>query len=880
MRPEKRRRHALLALLAAVVAMPFNGWAQYRPGVNNHVTLLGRLNEYSGYSNIWGYTDAQGREYALLGASTGLSIIEITDPRQPVERAYVPGPFSGWREIKTHLHYAYVVSEGTSPQEYTGVQIINLSKLPDSVSFHSYRWPGVDAGSARAHTVSIDDAGYLYVQGGTATRNTAGQQGGVRVFNLADPEAPAPMSFYNARYVHDSFIRGNILFDSNINDGGWVDVLDISDRAAPRLLTSIIYPRGFSHNSGTTEDGNYLITTDEVNGYTVKFWDIRVLWDNDPSNDGDIELVAEYLSNPGEIAHNVHVRGAHAYISHYNEGVRVLDISNPRDPAEVGYYVTPSDWGVYPYFPSHHLVLSDIPSGLYVVRFDSVAAATVQGAITNAETGAPIAGATILFVEADRRLAGQADGSYRLRTSAGTHTVVIQAFPFKTDTTTITLSAGGTLTLQHALEPLLHASAITGTVRDAQGNGLPAKLTLFASSTVVPPYTIVANSDAQGRFAFENIYSTSPPLLSYDRLLVEPEIPYAAETLLNIAVSPDAPTVLDLTAEPAEVLLVDDDPGGNYENFYRETIEQLGLTAYYWKQQQRGLAPVSLLPRFKRQSLIWYTGDAAGSNVLSAAERDSLAALLDRGGRLFLTGQNIAESLRGSDFLRTRLHADFVRNISADFILHGVRGDAVGGGWRNLANAGAGGANNQISRDELQPLGLALPCVVFDTTAGTVAAVHVAESANESRLVFFGFGFEAIIARAGFSSRADVLRDVLNWLEGTTAVEAPPHAGGNLPLQFALSASHPNPLRLEAAGAAAIHYQLPAGRPGEKVSLKIYDLLGREVRSLIDETHRPGAFTARWDGRDQRGELVKSGIYFYRLTAGALHRVRKLIVVR
>ncbi len=872
------RRH--FAVLVIAVLIPLKNFAQYRPGVNNHVTLLSQFDKYGGYSNIWGYTDAQGREYALLGADPGLSIVEISDPRHPVERAFVPGPVSSWREIKTHLHYAYVVSEGTSPQDYTGVQIVDLSSLPASVSYHSYRWPNVDAGNARAHTVSIDEAGYLYVQGGTATRGTGGEQGGVRIFSLADPEAPAPVSYFSSRYVHDSFVKHDLLFDSNINNGGWVDVLDISDRDIPKLLTSIVYPQGFSHNAGTTEDGDYLITTDEVNGYTVKFWDIRVLWDGNPANDDNVELVAEYLSNPGEIAHNVHVRGQHAYIAHYDEGVRVLDISDPRDPAEVGYYQTPSDWGVYPYFPSANFVVSDIPSGLYVVRFDSVAAGAVQGTITNAETGEPVPRAAIRFVEADRRLQSQTDGRYRLRTSAGAHQIILQAFPFKTDTAAIHLAADETLTLDRALQPLLHASAIRGTVHDAGGKGIRARLALFASSNIVDDFTLTTESDAQGKFAFENIFSSSPPLLSYDRLLVEPEIPFASKSLLNIAVSADAPTVLDLVLEPADVLLVNDDPNGQYGNFYLDALAQLGLTVYVWQQNQRGLAPVSTVPRFKHQSLIWFTGGAAGASVLAPAERDSLAAHLDRGGRLFLTGQNIAESLQDSTFLRERLHSGFVRNVT-DFILHGVAGDPIGGALRNMVNAGGGGANNQTSRDELQPLSLAAACVVFDTTTGQVAGVRVTDPANQSRLVFFGFGAEAIVARSGYASLATVLHSVLNWLDGTTAVHEPQNPADNLPLRFALSAAYPNPLRLESAGAsAALRYQLPAENLAAKVSLKIYDILGREVLTLVDAAYRPGTFTARWDGRDRQGAAVMSGVYFLQLTAGRLQQMRKFAVVR
>ncbi len=371
------------ALFYIVACAVISTGTQSFAGGNKNVTLLGRSHRYQSYSNIWGYTAGDGKEYALLGTSTGLSIVDMSNPRAPREAAFVPGPNpTQWREIKTYSHYAYVVSEQTRPNEYSGIQVVDLSKLPQ-VSFESVYWPGVAPGTARAHSISVDDAGYLYIQGGSATEGEGTERGGVRIFSLADPKKPAPVGFYDALYVHDSFVKKELLFNSNIREiGGHVDILNISDRSNPRLLTSIVYPFGASHNSGTTEDGNYLITTDERTGATVKFWDLRALWDNNPANDNDIELVAEYIGDRAQIAHNVHVKGKYAFISHYVEGVKILDISDPRAPVEAGSYDTylpagsgfAGAWGVFPYFASGNFAVSDIQTGLYVFRLDAATA--------------------------------------------------------------------------------------------------------------------------------------------------------------------------------------------------------------------------------------------------------------------------------------------------------------------------------------------------------------------------------------------------------------------------------------------------------------------------------------------------------------------------
>ena len=82
-----------------------------------NVDLLGSLNPYPNlnYSDIWGYA-AGGREYALMGVTGGTSIIDVTNPAVPVEVSFIPGPLAPpyeWRDIKTHLTYAYIVTEGT-----------------------------------------------------------------------------------------------------------------------------------------------------------------------------------------------------------------------------------------------------------------------------------------------------------------------------------------------------------------------------------------------------------------------------------------------------------------------------------------------------------------------------------------------------------------------------------------------------------------------------------------------------------------------------------------------------------------------------------------------------------------------------------------------
>ncbi|MBU1355406.1 MAG: T9SS type A sorting domain-containing protein [Candidatus Edwardsbacteria bacterium] len=88
-----------------------------------------------------------------------------------------------------------------------------------------------------------------------------------------------------------------------------------------------------------------------------------------------------------------------------------------------------------------------------------------------------------------------------------------------------------------------------------------------------------------------------------------------------------------------------------------------------------------------------------------------------------------------------------------------------------------------------------------------------------------------------------------------------------------LNRSHPNPMRSN----AAISYQVPSK---SQVTLTVYNILGQTIRLLDSGEKAPGLYQVNWDGRDSRGNNMSSGIYFYRLAAGAVTLTQKLILVR
>jgi hypothetical protein len=96
---------------------------------------------------------------------------------------------------------------------------------------------------------------------------------------------------------------------------------------------------------------------------------------------------------------------------------------------------------------------------------------------------------------------------------------------------------------------------------------------------------------------------------------------------------------------------------------------------------------------------------------------------------------------------------------------------------------------------------------------------------------------------------------------------------GEIPSEFGLSQNYPNPFNQN----TKIRFTLP--QPGF-VSLNVYDLLGRKVRTLVSENLTPGYKSVLWDGKNDSGKEVSSGIYFYQLKIGDFSEAKKLVLLK
>ncbi len=158
-----------------------------------------------------------------------------------------------------------------------------------------------------------------------------------------------------------------------------------------------------------------------------------------------------------------------------------------------------------------------------------------------------------------------------------------------------------------------------------------------------------------------------------------------------------------------------------------------------------------------------------------------------------------------------------------------------------------------------------------------VAICTVAENQEWPQLVADGIGGAMITWEDYRNGNLDIYAQRVDH-EGHAPPESIPNdgRGPKLPQTFSLSQNYPNPFN----STTIIHYTLPAiSSQLSAVSLRIYNILGKEVRTLVEGDQPPGNYQVVWDGKDSKGNSLSSGIYFYRLEAGEFAATRSMVLL-
>ncbi len=418
-------------------------------------------------SGCWHHVDSTGGEWALVGTSAGLSLVDLNVPSQPVERFTVPGLTNNWREVTTWNGFAYVGSEAAG----SGITIVDLRSLPDTIYWQVWTGDGGYANKVnRSHTVKAD-AGYLYIFGGGDITN------GAVIADLVNPWNPHIVGKYSLNYAHDGFIRGDTLWTSEIYSGLF-GVVNVADRADPQLLITNPTPGAFNHNTGLSDDSKTLFSTDEKQGAPLGSFDVSDL--------ENITLLDRYYPSqkPNNEVHNVRVFGDYLVNPSYGGQLTIVDASHPDNLIETAWAVVGNSlvWDADPYLPSGIIFATAKAEGFFVFQPTYQHAAWLQGLVTDAATGTELDSAKVFVLNTPNADTTSSNGQYKTGAdSSGSYTVQVIRNGYNTQTiSNVVLSSGEITTLNVVL-----TATTTSTFQPGNFAGVRVWPTLFSDRLTV-----------------------------------------------------------------------------------------------------------------------------------------------------------------------------------------------------------------------------------------------------------------------------------------------------------------------------------------------------------------------------------------------------------
>jgi hypothetical protein len=288
-----------------------------------------------------------------------------------------------------------------------------------------------------------------------------------------------------------------------------------------------------------------------------------------------------------------------------------------------------------------------------------------------------------------------------------------------------------------------------------------------------------------------------------------------------------------------------------------ETLSSLGYAGHYSQA-----LPVARLDRY--QVLFVSVGIYDGNYVVgqNSPEAMAIVEMLGRGGNVYLEGGDVwyyDPGIGGHNF-----NALFGLNATGDGTSDMQQVLGQGGTFTEGMSFYYAGENNWM--DHIVPI---YSAVQIFKNSSPVYGCGVAYDAGGYKTIGTSFEFAGLTDGASPSTKAELAEAIMTFfIGGTVDVEEQ-----GAPLLVSDLVAHPNPFN----PATEIHL---ANAEAGHVALTIYDTSGRRVRTLADEVLAEGPWTFRWDGRDQRGRQLASGVYFLRLDSPALVTNRKLVMLK
>jgi hypothetical protein len=270
----------------------------------------------------------------LVGVDDGLRMVDLADPAAPADLGQllpiVEGEF--YNDLKLALSgervYAFLASNRR------GVVVADVSDPGAPIELGAFPAPAVGESGVSVHTLFIE-GDRLY------TAQTS--LGAMKIYDIADPAEPVELGTYLdpdvgafGGFVHDLSVRDGIAY-LNYWNLGMVVVDALTEPAAPAKIGVFDdYGRRTSHSNWVTEAGGRLVAVHGDEDFDAH---VRIV-DVDPASETAFEQIGEFQTRPQISVHNIMAIGERALVTYYQDGLRVLDLSSPEDPAEVAHFAS------------------------------------------------------------------------------------------------------------------------------------------------------------------------------------------------------------------------------------------------------------------------------------------------------------------------------------------------------------------------------------------------------------------------------------------------------------------------------------------------------------------------------------------------------------
>lgn len=798
----------------------------------------------------------------IADTGAGLRIIDITDKANPFEFGYFYTVGEA-REVAISGSYAFVADY------MDGLRIINISN--PLVPFESGHF---DTGSY-AHNVAVN-GNYMYV---------ADFSSGLQIVNISDPSNPIVSGHYDAGgYAGDVTLSGNHAYVANWTTG--LRIIDITDPSNP--FESGFYDTG-GQAYGVAVSGNYAYVADFNAG-------LRIIDISNPANPVETGF---YQTN--DYARSVAVSGNYAYVADYSDGLRIIDISNPANPFECGFFDTES-YATDVTVMGNYAYVADSDDGLRIIDISNPTAPVEAGSFNTAfyATGVDVSG----------NYAYVADGYY-----SGLRIIDISDPANPTESgfwTSGVYSYGVTVSGDYVY------------LSDGE-NGV--QIIQFNPPAVLLPQ-IALSADTLSAFPGDTVLVAVNCILPTDSTFSSMEFSFSGfqESLTFIGIETNGSLVgnagWEVFTNNTSSLLITASGGVN---------EISGSGTLYWLKffipnvLNPGFIPVTITSALFNETPFDIIFDNGGVNVLApifygdvslnGEVRAYDAAMILK----YLVG---TEQLNNRQLWNANVSMDMsVSALDASIIFQYVVGlvDTLPVDGSQIQLLASGEVN--LTDNETAP-GSSLDIPVYLTNGGNILSFECQISFDPDVLTptadfitlsdnnSSGFTIETdattgLLKIAGASANPDGTNGTFATLhfnvsnafainQSTTVTIESMKFNDNIeqldisatftgvtgttpdlsiPNAYALNTNYPNPFN----PSTTLRYDLPGQG---LVRFTIYNQLGVEVRTLINQDQSAGYHSVVWNGRDNSGKQLGTGIYFYRLDVNGFSQTRKMVLLK